>query len=587
MAKLGLEIGVDSAKANSGLEAFKEKVKIVSEEGAKGMGEFGKSFLKMGPMIAVALAALAGFKEAVSAAFENAEKIRVMSEKFGIATDKVQGLMNAARNFEVSTDSLDTALNKIQVSVLEASEGSKQLVDTFKDLGINVDDLKGKSPDQMLMALADACKNAKDPTKKYAEVVQLIGRGGGDMIPMLDKGSEAIKKMGNSSAKMSESTINTLTNLQIEWGNFWQSVVSYAGWTFAMLSVLFQGGYYSVKLFVTETETAFKYLGLAIWDSLHGNFRKAVQDIKEGNAELVKNLQHTGDKINSLWNPTHSDDGKTPPVSDDSSSSNESVKAAEDVQKKIQELYDQTAKKIQSAAFDQMDYDEKILDLNKRITDEKLRGSGALGPVTPLMKAQSDSSVTDMELDKSKLVTDYNKKTLQLMNEIHQTEDEGDGSDKARLNYLNQRNASLQLALGANIDINTKLVVSLEYEKNIAEIKKLQLALTKKETEEKKRQSEEHAKWAKEHQPLIGTLAGLHKHKSGTDELGAYNNYFTANENKGHNGLVGMNPVKSNTAQTQTDKTLTDIKMTLNDTLTQIKQINQGGMGSGDGAFSV
>jgi hypothetical protein len=48
-----------------------------------------------------------------------------------------------------------------------------------------------------------------------------------------------------------------------------------------------------------------------------------------------------------------------------------------------------------------------------------------------------------------------------------------------------------------------------------------------------------------------------------------------------------MNPVKSNTAQTQTDKTLTDIKMTLNDTLTQIKQINQGGMGSGDGAFSV
>lgn len=138
---------------------------------------------------------------------ELGDEINRTSEKLGVGTDALQELYFAAEQVSVSQEDLGTSFRVLGKQASAAAEGSKGALDSFKDLGITLEDLKNgdgslKTTDQLLRLVADGMGSVSDPTKKAAIASELLGRSGANLIPMLKDGSAGLDEMAASAHEL-------------------------------------------------------------------------------------------------------------------------------------------------------------------------------------------------------------------------------------------------------------------------------------------------------------------------------------------------------------------------------------------------
>jgi hypothetical protein len=79
---------------------------------------------------------------------------------------------------------------------LEATKGNKTWVETFQQIGVSADELRGKKPDELLSIVADGFERTSDVTKRAATASQLFGDDvGRKLLPILMHGSTGIKSL--------------------------------------------------------------------------------------------------------------------------------------------------------------------------------------------------------------------------------------------------------------------------------------------------------------------------------------------------------------------------------------------------------
>ncbi|HET8707327.1 MAG TPA: hypothetical protein VFM46_13570, partial [Pseudomonadales bacterium] len=128
-------------------------------------------------------------------ASEYADNIDRASQKTGVATDKLQELSFAAHMADVSADSFTGAMQKFNVKVTEAAQKGGEAYNAFHAVGISMEDLKSKTPDELLLKVAQKFHETEDGATKTAVAIQLFGRAGAELIPMLNKGSTEIEQL--------------------------------------------------------------------------------------------------------------------------------------------------------------------------------------------------------------------------------------------------------------------------------------------------------------------------------------------------------------------------------------------------------
>lgn len=174
--------GINSSIKNvlTGLKAF--AIALVTREAL----EFGKRVIDLG------------------------ENIGRLSQKTGIGAQALSDLRAAAQNGGVDFEELGTSLVKFSVNLQKAQAGAKESQRAFDALGVSVKNSDGsyKKTGDVILEVADAFKAAKDGPEKAAVAVALFGRAGADLIPVLDKGKEAIKNVG---ARISDDFIKQAT----------------------------------------------------------------------------------------------------------------------------------------------------------------------------------------------------------------------------------------------------------------------------------------------------------------------------------------------------------------------------------------
>ena len=94
-----------------------------------------------------------------------------------------------------SSEGLEGALRVLARSTQDALDGGEASARAFARLGISVDDLAGKSPDQVLAMIADGMREIPTATERTALAMDLLGRSGGALVPMLVEGSDGIERM--------------------------------------------------------------------------------------------------------------------------------------------------------------------------------------------------------------------------------------------------------------------------------------------------------------------------------------------------------------------------------------------------------
>lgn len=162
-----------------------------SKKAEKRLNDLQKEAKKVATAMGVAFAAGAGamvyaLKETIDAADETSKA----AQKIGVTTEALSGLQYAAEMSGVSTDDL-------QKSMLKLAKGAADGNEAFEAMGINVKDASGnlKSTDALMLEVADKFKGYKDGAEKSALAMELFGKSGAEMIPLLNGGSAAIGEM--------------------------------------------------------------------------------------------------------------------------------------------------------------------------------------------------------------------------------------------------------------------------------------------------------------------------------------------------------------------------------------------------------
>jgi hypothetical protein len=158
---------------------------------------------------------------------EAAEGYRKLSAATGASVEFLSGFKEAADDVRVSGEAVDAALTKFARGlggVKDATDGvaesGKGIAASLADIGVNANDAEGKVRPlaDILPDVADAFSRMADGPQKTALAIQLFGKQGAELIPILNKGRDGLKEMMQAADEagltMSSSTVKAVDDLK-------------------------------------------------------------------------------------------------------------------------------------------------------------------------------------------------------------------------------------------------------------------------------------------------------------------------------------------------------------------------------------
>lgn len=125
-------------------------------------------------------------------------------QRTGATTETLSKLGYAAELSGSSFEGLSTGIKFLSKNMeLAISKGGDQAA-AFNRLGISTRDLAAAHGDvnQIMLKVADRFKELPDGAEKSATAMQIFGKSGTDLIPLLNEGSDGLKKMGDEAQRL-------------------------------------------------------------------------------------------------------------------------------------------------------------------------------------------------------------------------------------------------------------------------------------------------------------------------------------------------------------------------------------------------
>lgn len=138
------------------------------------------------------------FKDAISSAATYGEEMAVLHEKTGMSVEDLSRLQYAANLSEVSFDALTLGLQKLARTMEEAaSTKTSMAAQAFERLHIQITNGTGqlRSYNEILLELAQRFQTMPDGPTKAALAMDLFGRSGAALIPLLNQGKEGLSAL--------------------------------------------------------------------------------------------------------------------------------------------------------------------------------------------------------------------------------------------------------------------------------------------------------------------------------------------------------------------------------------------------------
>lgn len=202
----------------AGLDRIRDTLRPVQQAAAEVQESFsgmtnaaknvGKSIAGIGASIAAQSAVFAGVAGGVysfaKAQADIGDTLATNAAKIGITTDAWSALVFAGDKLDVSARDLETGMTRLNKAIYAAANGDKKLAAIFEENSIAIEDADGKmrSANEVLLDLADAFSKEEDKTKAAAIAMEIFGRSGANMLPMLYSGSEAIQEQCDLAAQL-------------------------------------------------------------------------------------------------------------------------------------------------------------------------------------------------------------------------------------------------------------------------------------------------------------------------------------------------------------------------------------------------
>lgn len=177
-----------------------QQVDKAGQEISKGLGGIGSI---LGSVTGGIVALGAGISAAGVVAFakssiDAADNMRDLSQKTGVSVENLSRFQQAAEMAGTDVEGVGRSLLKLGRNMVEAAEtGKGPAAEAMNYLGISATDAAGKlkSTDQVMLEIADRFQQMPDGARKSQLAIDLLGKSGANIVPMLNGGRQAIESL--------------------------------------------------------------------------------------------------------------------------------------------------------------------------------------------------------------------------------------------------------------------------------------------------------------------------------------------------------------------------------------------------------
>jgi hypothetical protein len=329
VGQLELQMVADLARIKQDMEAVKGIVGGGMDAVRRAAGSAQAALGAIG--LGLSAAAFSGW---IKGAVDAADEAGKLAQRMGTTVDQVAGLQLAFELGGSSSEGMGKAMGQLAKRMAEGD-------DALAGLGISATDANGKmrSTRDVLAEVSDRFKGADDGARKTALAMQLFGKSGAEMIPVLNAGSEGLREMDEMAKKLGL-TIDGETAKQAEQFNDTMELVGKSGQGVARmvaaellpmltnlaggllesasggnrlagvaqflansLKVLFTGGVIGVEVF----NSLGKAIGMAAGALVavaQGEFRQGLAILKEGSVDIKAGWTSSLAMIEKAWSGT-------------------------------------------------------------------------------------------------------------------------------------------------------------------------------------------------------------------------------------------------------------------------------------------
>ena len=153
-------------------------------------------------MMAAAGAVLAPLALAAREYVNFGDQIAKMSRRTGMGVEALSELAFAADRSGTGLEGVEKSVRRMQRSIYDLERGLSTSKAGFAALGLTLSDLKALSPEDQFTLIADRLASVADPSRRAALAMELFGRSGTELLPMLEGGAGAISRLREEARRL-------------------------------------------------------------------------------------------------------------------------------------------------------------------------------------------------------------------------------------------------------------------------------------------------------------------------------------------------------------------------------------------------
>lgn len=176
IARLGVILGLNSAEFTKGLDDATKKTKDFERNTKKALKDAAKANDELMSNLGKTAIAVSAIGYATLQAFQYADEIQKTADAFEVTIESlisIQGALQASGNDAANAE---TMFSKLAVSQQNARDGSDELRESFKKLGISGKDVDNLKMDDMFRRVAVELSKVEDATQRAAIAQELLGK---------------------------------------------------------------------------------------------------------------------------------------------------------------------------------------------------------------------------------------------------------------------------------------------------------------------------------------------------------------------------------------------------------------------------
>jgi len=305
-------------QTSTGLSAAKAEVDEAGAAADDASGRFGGLGNALGALTGVAVgvgsafAAFSTLKGAVDDVDNLAESVKKLADITGATPEAASQLTFAFQQFGINDptpvlDRFSKGLNGLIENEDGTTSHSSALTDQLKAMGITTQDAAGNTlpMQQILGQLADQFATMPDGPQKTALAIQLFGRSGADLIPLLDQGSAGLQQLYQRSNELgltlSGSTLDAVHKNELAQREFSAALegvkVQIGVALLPVLTLLMQGAVQLAEWFTTRAIPAIQQFADWIGPRATPYIQQAQQAVAQIIPQVVAFAEQLGTKL--------------------------------------------------------------------------------------------------------------------------------------------------------------------------------------------------------------------------------------------------------------------------------------------------